>query len=60
MFTYGVATSVELMESKPCLWDTTTDIHEDKIEKSKARREICQNWMYPVLSFAFFVFPRKI
>ena len=41
VFTYDVATLVELIESKPCLWDKTSDSYKDKIEKSKARRKIC-------------------
>jgi len=60
VFTYDVATLIELIESKPCLWDKTSDSYNDKIEKSKAWREICSNRMYPVLSFAFFVFSPKI
>jgi len=60
VFTYDVAALIELIESKPCLWDKTSDSYKDKIEKSKPWREICENWMYPVLSFAFFVFSPKI
>ena len=41
VFTYDVATLVELIESKSCLWDKTSDRYKDKIEKSKAWREIC-------------------
>ena len=41
MFTYDVATLIELIESKPCLWGKTSDSYKDKIEKSKAWREIC-------------------
>jgi len=41
VFTYGVATLIVLIESKPCLWDKTSDSYKDKIEKSKAWREIC-------------------
>jgi len=37
VFTYDVATLIEPIENKPCLWDKTSD----KIEKSKAWREIC-------------------
>jgi hypothetical protein len=40
VFTYDVATLIELVESKPCLWDKTSDISKDKIEKWKAWREI--------------------
>jgi len=40
-FNYDVATLIELIESKPCLWDKPTDSYKDKTEKSKAWREIC-------------------
>ena len=41
VFTYDFATLIELIESKPCLWDKISDSYKDKIEKSKAWREIC-------------------
>ena len=41
VFTYDVATLIELIESKPCLLDKPSDSYKDKIEKSKAWREIC-------------------
>ena len=41
VFTYDVATLIELIESKPCLWDKTSDSYKDNIENSKALREIC-------------------
>ena len=41
VFTYDVATLIELIESKPCLWDKTSDNYKNKIEKLKAWREIC-------------------
>ena len=41
VFTYDVATLIELIESKPYLWDKTSDSCKDKTEKSKAWREIC-------------------
>jgi len=41
VFTYNVAIFIELIESKPCLWDKASDSYKDKIEKSKAWREIC-------------------
>ena len=41
VFTYDVAILIELIESKPCLWDKTSDSYKDKIENSKAWREIC-------------------
>jgi hypothetical protein len=40
-FTYDVTTLIELIESKPCIWDKTLDGYKDKIEKSKVWREIC-------------------
>jgi hypothetical protein len=40
-FTYDVSTLIKLIESKPCVWDKTSDSYKDKIEKSKALREIC-------------------
>ena len=44
VITYDVATFIELIESKPCLWDKTSVRYKDKIEKSKAWREICALW----------------
>ena len=41
VFTYDVATLIELIESKPCLWDKISDSYKDKIEKSKSWRGIC-------------------
>ena len=41
VFTYDVATLIELVESKPCLWDKTIDSYKDKIESSKAWKDIC-------------------
>ena len=41
VFTYDVATLIEPIENKPCLWDKTSDSYKDKIENSKAWREIC-------------------
>jgi len=41
VFIDDVATLIELIASKPCLWDKTSDSYKDKIEKSKAWREIC-------------------
>jgi hypothetical protein len=40
-FMYDVATLIELIESKPCIWDKTCDIYKVKIVKAKAWREIC-------------------
>ncbi|KAK9688508.1 BESS motif [Popillia japonica] len=33
-------TLIELVESKPCLWDKTADCFKDKIEKQKAWKEV--------------------
>ena len=41
VFTYGVATLIEFIESKSCLGDKTSDSYKGKIEKSKAWTEIC-------------------
>ncbi|KAF5284555.1 hypothetical protein FQR65_LT02381 [Abscondita terminalis] len=40
LFKYYVLTLIELVESKPCLWDKTTDSFKDKIEKQKAWKEV--------------------
>jgi len=40
VFIYYVATLIELIESKPSLWDKTSDSYKDKIQKSKSWREI--------------------
>ena len=42
MFTYDVATLIELIENKPCLWDKIS--YKGKIEKSKAWSEILLIW----------------
>jgi hypothetical protein len=31
---------IEFVESKPCLWDKTTDCFKDKLEKQKAWMEV--------------------
>jgi len=41
VFTYDVATLIELFKTKPCLCDKTSDSYKDIIEKLKAWREIC-------------------
>jgi hypothetical protein len=41
VFTYDVATLIEFIKSKLCLSYETIDSYKDKIEKSKAWREIC-------------------
>jgi hypothetical protein len=38
---YDVATSTEVIECKPCLWDKRSDSYKGRIGKSKAWREIC-------------------
>ena len=40
LFKYDVVTLIELVESRPCLWDKTADCFKDKIEKQKAWREV--------------------
>ena len=37
---YDVVSLIELVESRPCLWDKTADCFKDKIEKQKAWREV--------------------
>ena len=32
----GAKRLIDLIESKPCLWDKTSDSYKDKIEKSKS------------------------
>ena len=44
VFTDDVATLIELIESKLCLWDKTSDSSKYKIEESKAWREIAHFW----------------
>lgn len=39
-FPYDIATLIELVESKPCLWDKTAECFKDRIEKHKAWREV--------------------
>ncbi|KAF5298723.1 hypothetical protein FQR65_LT09592 [Abscondita terminalis] len=39
-FKYDVLTLIELVESKPYLWNKTTDSFKDKIEKQKACKEV--------------------
>lgn len=38
---YDIFTLIELVESKPCLWDKTIDAYKNKIMRSNAWREIC-------------------
>ena len=39
-FKCDVVTLIELVESKPCLWDKTADCFRDKIEKHMAWGEV--------------------
>lgn len=32
---------IDLVESKPVLWDKTMDIYKDRIEKRNAWRDVC-------------------
>jgi hypothetical protein len=32
---------MSLVEARPELWDKMADIYKDRIEKKKARREVC-------------------
>jgi hypothetical protein len=41
-FKYGIATLIELVESRPCLWDKAADCFKDKVEKCKEWREVYQ------------------
>ena len=41
VFAYDFAALIEFIERKRCLWDKTGVSYKDKIEKSKAWREIC-------------------
>jgi hypothetical protein len=59
-FTYDVATLIELIESKPCLWDKTRGYVFKERVKASFQISYSQQWMYPVLSFTFSVFPPKI
>ena len=40
LFKYDVVTLIELIESRPCLWEKNADCFKDKIEKQKAWREV--------------------
>ncbi|KAF5293127.1 hypothetical protein FQA39_LY13737 [Lamprigera yunnana] len=40
LFGYYVVRLIELIESKPCLWDKTANCFKDKIEKQKAWKEV--------------------
>jgi hypothetical protein len=43
LFTYDIGTLTELIESKPCVCDKTSDIYKDKIDKSKTCRDFFSN-----------------
>lgn len=40
LFKYDVVTLIELIESKPCLWDKTADSFKDRVEKQNAWKEV--------------------
>ena len=40
LYKCDVVTLIELVESRPCLWDKTADCFKDKTEKQKACREV--------------------
>lgn len=40
LFKYDIVTLIELIESKPCIWDKTADAFKDKFEKQKAWKEV--------------------
>jgi hypothetical protein len=60
LFTYDVATLIEPIESKPSLWDKTRGYVLKERVTASFQISYSQHWMYPVLSFAFFVFSPKI
>lgn len=41
LFKYNILTFIEVVESKPDLWDKNADCFKDKIEKEKAWKEVC-------------------
>jgi hypothetical protein len=54
LFTYEIATLIELIDSKPCYWDKNGDISKDNIEKLKAWRELFfQCHHMSLMDFAF-------
>lgn len=40
LFKYDIITLIELIESKPCLWDKTLDSFKDRVQKQDAWREV--------------------
>lgn len=40
LFKYDIITLIELIESKPCLWDKTLDSFKDRVQKQNAWREV--------------------
>jgi hypothetical protein len=59
-FTYDVVTLIECIESKSCLRDKTRGYVFKERVKASFQISYSQHWMYPVLSFAVFVFSPKI
>lgn len=39
-YKYDIVTLIDLVGSKPCLWDKTTDVFKDRFEKQKAWNEV--------------------
>lgn len=39
-FKYDIVTLIELVESKPCIWDKTNDYNRNKILREKSWQEI--------------------
>ena len=39
-FKYDIVTLIELVESKPCIWDKSNEFHKNKIMRNKCWREI--------------------
>jgi hypothetical protein len=56
VFTYDVVTLIELIESKPYVWDKTRGYVFKERVKASFQISYSQHWMYPVLSFASFFF----
>lgn len=41
-FKYDIVTLIELVESKPCIWDKTNENNKNKILRDKSWQEIIQ------------------
>jgi hypothetical protein len=54
VFTYDVITLIELIESKPYVWDKTRGYVFKECIKALFQISCTQYWMYPVLSFNLF------